>query len=275
MKHDHVKTFGTVLLGANALIAVLSLTNLFLVAAGAIQVEVPDADDLIYNYDGVNGTLDVQTSFTVRNEGVYDVSNLDIDSTLTTSSGYQLMDYSNHDLRVRAGDERTFPIEVRMDAGLLASEEMLRFLVEDGSFELYIKVRADYTMGLTKFRSDERIEYPWLSPLTQIHNLLVDGNLSKALEEVLGWAGPVVHEWLTAAIVDAAMAEGEWQQQDLGGWAIMDYRLWLNGTTGLGAFDAILSGDVMGFEWSMNGSVPLRLVDDVVYLEWEVSPDGT
>ena len=225
MKRDHVKTFGTVLLGANALIAVLSLTNLFLVAAGAIQVEVPDADDLIYNYDGVNGTL--------------------------------------------------VPIEVRMDAGLLASEEMLRFLVEDGSFELYIKVRADYTMGLTKFRSDERIEYPWLSPLTQIHNLLVDGNLSKALEEVLGWAGPVVHEWLTAAIVDAAMAEGEWQQQDLGGWAIMDYRLWLNGTTGLGAFDAILSGDVMGFEWSMNGSVPLRLVDDVVYLEWEVSPDGT
>ena len=275
MKRDHVKTFGTVLLGANALIAVLSLTNLFLVAAGAIQVEVPDAEDLIYEYDKVNGTLDVHTSFTVRNEGVYDVSNLDIDSTLTTSNGYQLMDYSNHDLRVSAGDERTFPIEVQMNAERLASEEMLRFLVEDGSFELCIKVRADYTMGLTKFRSDERIEYPWVSPLTQLQNLLVDGNLTKALEEVLGWAGPVVHEWLTAAIVDAAMAEGEWQQQDFGGWATMDYRLWLNETSGVGALEAILSGEIMGFEWSTNGSVPLRLVDDVVYLEWEVSPDGT
>jgi hypothetical protein len=275
MKRDRVKTFGTVLLGANALIAVLSLTNLFLVAAGAIQVEVPDAEDLIYDYDGLNGTLDVKTSFTVRNEGVYDVSNLDIDSTLTTSTGYKLIEFSNHDLRVRAGDERTFPIEVRMDVGLLASGEMLRFLVEDGSFELSIKVRADYTMGLTKFRSDERIEYPWLSPLTQLRNLLIDGNLSRALEEVLGWAGPIVHEWLAAAIVDAAMADGEWQQQDLGGWAIMDYRLWLNETTGVGALDAIISGEVMGFEWSMNGSVPLRLVDDMVYLEWEVSPDGT
>jgi hypothetical protein len=174
---------------------------------------------------------------------------------------------------VRSGETRTFPITVMMELDRLVDPEMLAFLVEDGAFELNVKVRAEYTMGLTEFRSDESIWYPWDAPLVQIRDLLVEGNLSAAVEEALGWAGPVVRGWITAAVLDASMAEGEWRHQDLSGWGDMSYRLDLNETPGNGSFDVVLVAQFGSVEWAVNGTVPLRLIDGQVYLEQEVRSD--
>ncbi len=260
-------------MAANAIIAFLSLTNLFLVAAGAIQVDVPDADDLLYEYDAANRSLLVDTSFTVKNKGIYAVNHLNIESVLVTHTGYTLIEFSQYDLRVSPGEERTFPVHVEMDIERLADPEMLRFLVEDGMFELRVKVRADYTLGLTKFRSDETILYPWDSPLKQLSDLLVEGNLSAAIEEALGMAGPALRGWISGIILDAALAPGEWRQEDMNGWADLSYRLDLNETTGNGSFDLNLTANVGGFEWYLNGTVPLRVIDGQVYLEREVISD--
>jgi hypothetical protein len=258
---------------ANAIVAFLSLTNLFLVAAGAIHVDVPDADDLVYEYDGSNRSLLVDTSFTVKNKGIYAVDHLNIDSVLVTHTGYTLVEFSQRDLRVRPGEERTFPVHVEMDLERLADPEMLRFLVEDGMFELRVKVRADYTLGLTEFRSDETILYPWESPLDRLDDLLVEGNLSAAIEEALGLAGPALRGWISAIVLDAALAPGEWRHEDINGWADLMYRLDINETSGNGTFDLELTADVGGFVWYLNGTVPLRVIDGQVYLEREVISD--
>jgi hypothetical protein len=128
-------------------------------------------------------------------------------------------------------------------------------------------------MGLTEFRSDESIWYPWIPPLDQLRNLLVEGNLSKAIEEALGWAGPAIRGWLSPVILDAAMSEGEWRHKEMSDWAAMDYRLLLNETTGNGSFDVMLSADLGGFTWYVNGTVPLCIIDGEVYLEEEVISD--
>jgi hypothetical protein len=258
---------------ANAIVAFLSLTNLFLVAAGAISVDVPDADDLVYEYDAANQSLLVDTSFTVRNKGIYSVNHLNIESVLVTHTGYTLVEYDKRDLRVSPGEERTFPVHVDMDLERLADPSMLRFLIEDGSFELRVKVRADYTLGLTEFRSDQTILYPWLSPLKQMAHLLEEGNLSAAIEEALGIAGPALRGWISGLVLDAALAEGEWRYEELDGMAALRYRLDLNDTTGNGTFDVNLTADVGGFQWHMNGTVPLRIIDGQVYLEREVISD--
>lgn len=273
MKRDAIRNYRTVLVAANALVAFLSLTNLFLVAAGAIHVDVPDADDLVYEYDGVNRSLLVDTSFTVRNNGIYSVKHLNIDSVLVTHTGFTLVEYTQSDLRVAPGEERTFPVHVDLDVMRLADPEMLRFLVEDGAFELRVKVRADYTMGLTEFRSDETILYPWDSPLEQLSDLLMQGNLSAAVEEALGIAGPALRGWISAVVLDASLAEGEWRHEDLGGWADLRYRLDLDEGTGNGTFDVNLTADVGGFQWHLNGTVPLRIIDGQVFLEREVITD--
>jgi hypothetical protein len=258
---------------ANAIIAFLSLTNLFLVAAGAIHVEVPEADDLLYEYDAVNQSLLVDTSFTVKNKGIYAVNHLNIDSVLVTHTGYTLMEYNEEDLRVRPGEVRTFPIHVNLDLDRLVDPEVLRFLVEDGMFELRVKVRADYTLGLTEFRSDETILYIWESPLKQLRDLLMEGNLSSAVVEALGMAGPALRGWISGIIMDASFTQGEWRNEDLGGWADLSYRMDLNETTGNGTFDVNLTADVGGFLWSLNGTVPLRVIEGQVYLEREVISD--
>jgi hypothetical protein len=274
MQRGTLRTFGTILLAANALIAFLSLANLFLVAAGAISVEVPDADDVDYFYDTANRSMDIDTSFRVRNAGIYSVRNLDIASSLVTDTGYLLLRFDQEDLEVPAGESRTFPIKVRFDLSRLASQEVLRLLVNDGELELRVHIQADYTMGLTKFRSDETIRYQWTSPLALMRGLLESGNLSRALETALGWAGPIVRQWLGSVVIDAAMAPGEWRHESIGSWADLDYRLSLNETTGEGSLDAVLSGDVAGWAWSVSGSVPLRLIDGQVYLEREVMSDA-
>ena len=273
MKRDTIRNYRTILVVANALVAFLSLTNLVFLAAGAIEVDVPDAEDLLYEYDPVNRTLLVDTSFTVKNAGIYAVKHLDIASTLCTDTGYRLVEYSERDLRVSPGEERVFPVSVVLDLDRLADPEMLRFLVDEGAFELNVKVRAEYTMGLTEFRSDESIWYPWIPPLDQLRDLLINGNLSKAIEEALGWAGPAIRGWLSPVILDAAMSEGEWRQKEMSEWAVMDYRLLLNETTGNGSFDMMLAVDLGGFTWNINGTVPLRVIDGEVYLAKEVISD--
>jgi hypothetical protein len=273
MKRDAIRNYRTVLVAANALVAFLSLTNLFLVAAGAIHVDVPEADDLTYEYDTANRSLLVNTDFTVRNNGIYSVKHLDIYAVLVTHTGYVLVEYDERDLRVAPGEERTFPVMVDMDLSRLADPEMLRFLVEDGSFELQVDVRADYTMGLTEFRSHETIMYPWESPLGRLADLLREGNLTSAVEEALGAAGPALRGWISAVVLDASLVEGEWRHEDLGGWAGLDYRLLLDEGTGNGSFDVNLTADVGPFQWHLDGSVPLRVIDGQVYLEREVIGD--
>ncbi len=273
MKRNAIRNYRTILVAANALVAFLSLTNLFFIAAGAIVVDVPDADDLLYEYDPANQTLLVDTSFTIKNSGIYSVKHLDIAATLCTDTGYCLVEFSESDLRVPPGEERVFPVSVALDIERLADPEMLRFLVDEGAFELNVKVRAEYTMGLTEFRSEESIWYPWIPPLDQLRELLLEGNLTMAIEEALGWAGPAVREWLSPVVLDAAMSEGEWRHKEMSEWAAMDYRLLLNETAGNGSFDVMLAADLGGFTWYVNGTVPLRIIDGEVYLEQEVISD--
>ncbi|UCC92513.1 MAG: hypothetical protein JSW25_07545 [Thermoplasmata archaeon] len=273
MKRDAIRSYRTILVAANAIIAFLSLTNLFLVAAGAIHVEVPEADDLVYEYDATNQSLLVDTSFTVKNKGIYSVNHLNIDSVLVTHTGYTLVEYSQEGLKVSPGEVRTFPVSVDLDLRTLADPEVLRFLVEDGMFELHVKVRADYTLGLTEFRSDETILYPWEAPLKQLRDLLTEGNLSAAVEEALGLAGPALRGWISGIVLDASLAEGEWRHDNLGGWADLAYRLDIDEGTGNGTFDVNLTADLGGIHWNLNGTVPLRVIDGQVYLEREVISD--
>lgn len=273
MKRDALKTFGTVVLVANIVIAFLSLTNLFLIAAGAIAVDVPGPEDFDYEYDAENRTILFETAFTVQNKGIYSVKNLDIEARLVTDSGYELVSFARKDLEVRPGEVRTFPVVVNLPVETLVDREALRLLVEDGSLELTVKVHAVYTLGLTKFSSKERMEYPWKAPLAHLGEFLTSEGFVQAVEEALGWAGPVVRETVSQVLLDSALNEGEWRSKDIGGWADLSYRLDLNETSGLGALDVRLDGDMFGFPWSLEGSVPLKIVDGTVYLAREVIPD--
>jgi hypothetical protein len=274
MPRDLVKTLGTLLLVANALVAFLSLTNLTLVAAGAIVVSVPGADDLAYAYDRANATVLVTTAFTVGNRGIYPVRDLDIDSRLASPWGSQMASYMAHGLKVRAGEVRTFPVTVGLSASELLDGGAIGLLFEDGEFELQVRVRAAYTMGLTRFASDEVERYEWRAPLGHMRELLGEHGLLEAATRALGWAAPLVREQLSRAVLDSVFSDGERRELPVGGWANLSYRLWLDQDAGAGAFEAVLHGEVAGHPWSLGAAVPLRIVDGMVMLGQEAAPDG-
>jgi hypothetical protein len=268
MPRDALRSLGTVLIAANASIAFLSLTNLFLVAAGAIEVALPDGGDLSYAYDSANRTVLVGTSFTVMNKGIYSVRDLEVSSTLVAPWGDVLMRYDNRGLVVPAGDERTFPVVVGLPLEGLAAAPAMRLLVEDGTFELSVKVRALYTMGLTQFRSDDVERYEWRAPLGHLRSLLEGDGLPSAVKVVLGWAEPIVRERLSVALLDSALADGQWREQGIGGLAVLGTRLTLDEEAGNGSFDIVLRDGSPEPGWSFGGSVPMLFVDGSVYVAW-------
>ena len=272
MPRDLVRTLGTLLLAANALVAFLSLTNLALVAAGAIVVSVPGADDLAYAYDRANATVLVTTAFTVGNRGIYPVRGLDIDSRLASPWGSQMASYMAHGLRVRAGEVRTFPVSVGLPASELLDGNARKLLYENGEFELRVRVRASYTMGLTRFASDDVERYEWRAPFAHMRELLGEHGLLEAAELALGWAAPFVREQLSQAILDSAFSDGEWRELPVDGWANLSYRLWLDQEAGEGAFEAVLGGEAAGHHWSIGAAVPLRIEGGMVMLAREVVP---
>ena len=274
MPRDLVRTLGTLLLAANALVAFLSLTNLALVAAGAIVVSVPGADDLAYAYDRANATVLVMTAFTVGNRGIYPVRGLDIDSRLDSPWGSQMASYMAHGLTVRAGEVRTFPVSVGLPASELLDGNARKLLYEDGEFELRVRVRASYTMGLTRFASDEVERYEWRAPLVHMREILAEHGLLEAAERAFGLLAPLVREHLARAVLDGAFSDGEWRELPVGAWANLSYRLWLDQEAGAGAFEAVLHGELAGHPWSIGAAVPLRIEDGMVMLAQEAIPDG-
>jgi len=270
MPQDPVRSLGTLLIVANATIAFLSLTNLFLVAAGAIEVALPDGGDLSYAYDAANRTVLVGTSFTVMNRGIYGVRDLEIGSTLVAPWGDILMRYERRGLVIPAGQERTFPVVVGLPLQGIAAGPAARLLVEDGTFELSVRVRALYTMGLTQFRSDDVERYGWRAPLRHLKSLLDGDGLPEAAKAALGWVEPIVRDRLSAALLDSALADGQWREQGIGGLAVLGTRLTLDEGAGNGSFDIVLRDGSPDPGWSFGGSVPLLWVDGSVYVAWAV-----
>lgn len=269
MPNDAVRSLGILLVAANASVAFLSLTNLFLVAAGAIEVSLPDGGDLSYGYDAANRTVLVGTSFRVMNKGIYSVHDLDVNSALVAPWGDALFRYDRRGMVVPAGEERTFPVVVGLPLQGLAAAPAMRLLVEDGTFELSVRVRALYTMGLTQFRSDDVERYGWRAPLGHLRSLLEGGGLPDAAREVLGWVEPIVRERLSAALLDSALAGGQWREQALGGIAVLGTRLTLDEAAGNGSFDIVLRDAAPDPAWSFGGSVPLLFADGSVFVAWE------
>ncbi len=272
MTRDVVRRIGTALIAANAMIAFLSLTNLCLVAAGAIEVALPDGSDLSYAWDSQNRSVLVGTSFSVTNKGIYSVHSLDISSSLVAPWGEVLFDYSRVGLTVPAGSVRTFPVVVALPIEGLAATSALTLLVQDGRFELSVRARALYTMGLTQFRSDDTEVFEWHAPLGQLRALLQGDGLPGAARQVLGWAEPIVREQLSAALLGSALAGGEWWERDVGGVAVLGARLALDEAAGTGSLDLVVRDPAPQPEWSVGGSIPLRIEDGMVYLAWEGMP---
>ena len=170
IKKSTVVRFRMVVIALNCLLASLSLINLYTVASGAIKVDIPEETDFAWTIDTKTEEASFFADFTVENQGVYDITDLDIHAQVKTESGSLLIDYWQNDLTIPSGDVRKFDIKALMPFENIDFEEWKTLMVNDSVFYLDVDITANYLWGLGRFVVDDVLEYEWEAPLSNISN---------------------------------------------------------------------------------------------------------
>jgi hypothetical protein len=140
------------------------------VASGAIKVDIPEETDFAWTVDTKTEEASFLADFTVENQGVYDINDLDIQATITTQEGTELIDYRQENLEIPSGQIKQFYIYAIMPFENLDFDELKSLMVNDSIFYLDVDITADYLWGLGKFVVDDTLEYDWEAPFKNLGN---------------------------------------------------------------------------------------------------------
>ncbi len=177
----------TVVIALNCVVASLALLNLFTVSAGAIQVNIPTKDDFTWDVDLEQKAVIFTGNFTVRNRGIYDIKDVDINAVLRDEVGGRLITYKNEDLVIEAGESKRFDIIALMPIDSLNMTQIIRLLLKDSVFYLDLDISATYMWGLSRFEVDETLAYPWEAPVKQLYKWFQ----ALTLKDIIEYAKPL------------------------------------------------------------------------------------
>jgi hypothetical protein len=144
------------------------------VASGAIKVDIPEETDFAWTIDTKTEEASFLADFTVENQGVYDITDLDIHAIITTEEGTMLIDYRKENLEIQSGHVQKFNIFAVMPFENLDFDELKSLMVNDSIFYLDVDITADYLWGLGKFVVDDTLEYVWEAPFENLGNMTDD-----------------------------------------------------------------------------------------------------
>lgn len=169
-----VARFRILVMALNCLLATLSLANLYTIAAGAVEVEIPEEQDFAWSIDTKYEEANFLANFTVKNNGLYDITDLDIHAIIRSEKGTMLVDYSQEDLTIPSGHVKKFNIFAVMPFERIDLDEWRNLMYNDSVFYLDVDITAYYLWGLGKFVVDDTLEYPWEAPFSKIENSTQD-----------------------------------------------------------------------------------------------------
>ena len=204
-----VKRFGSIMIVVNLAVAFFSLTDMYLLASGAIRVDYPDEGAFDTGFDPANMDLVFKSQYRITNNGFYDLDELCIKANLYTQDGKLLIVYRSLDLRVPKFSTRTFPIEARLPIERAVGLDMKEVLFKGTTFVLKVRIEAAYVMGLVHFHLDQVRDYPWEPPLTEYQDMFDDGSLVKMVLGLLHGNYTSLKSQVEAALVGALLANGQ------------------------------------------------------------------
>jgi len=168
MKKEQLKMVRIIAIIFSCLVASLTLCNLITVTTHGVNFELPEnEDDVKIAYDPLNNDLLFITDFQVKNQGTYDINDIDIKANLYNEKGNEIIDFIKNDLVVSRGSNKNFEIVVSLDLDKVSLSEWLSLIYKDTYFKLNVDVDATYMFHLIDVTVDEEIIFPWTSPLTK------------------------------------------------------------------------------------------------------------
>jgi len=168
IKKEQLKYIRVTAILFSCLVASLTLCNMLTVVTHSIQVYIPDANEFTMSVDPVEKKLIFHTQFAVRNHGAYDIDDIDIHAKLLKEDNKELIVFSQNDLVVNRGSNRTFDVLINLDLDEVSLLDWFSLIYKNTVFKLVLSIDASYMFGLIDFTVDEVFEFPWTSPLYNI-----------------------------------------------------------------------------------------------------------
>jgi biopolymer transport protein ExbD len=173
MNRQQLTYFRVVALIMAGLVATLTVCNLFTIATKGISVNLPTEEDIHWSVDPLQKEILFRTSFSVRNQGVYDISDIDISAQLVKDDMTPLYSFEKKDLVVLRGSNTTFDLLIPFDLDKISFFDWFSLMYKNTTLQLLLDIDAQYMFGLVEFTANEAIDVPWSSPLDLSDNTTV------------------------------------------------------------------------------------------------------
>jgi len=164
MNRQQLTYFRVVALIMAGCVALLTIGNLFTIATKGISVTLPTEDDVQWSIDPVQKEILFRTAFSVNNQGIYDISGIDISATIVKDDKTPLFTYEKEDMVVLHGTNTTFDLLVPLDLDNISFFDWFSLLYKNTTLQLLLNIDALYMFGLVEFTANEAIDIPWSKP---------------------------------------------------------------------------------------------------------------
>ncbi len=221
MKKEQLVYVRIAAVSLSCLVATLTLCNLLTVVTHGIDFEVPEQDDFTWAIDPVEKRILFLTNFTVKNHGVYDIEDIDVNAWLVTDDGRTLLGFSKEDMVVSWGSDKRFEVMIPMDLDEIPLSDWFGLLYKDTAINLILDIDADYMFGLVHVTVDEVLSYQWYAPFSDY-----DGDFMATLFSIVEIVGyDLGHSFgdVERAIIEQAMLIEDFEFVSNDGYAI-----WVN-----------------------------------------------
>ena len=183
MRERAFRITGTSVMVLNIAVAALSLSDMYLLASGAVKVGLPAPKDFSWSYDPATMSVVFEGNYSVDNRGFYDITDVSIDSSVSTPAGVELVRYRASEPRIPAFGGGRYPIVARMPVERLMSLDFGSMLFNATHCFVHVRVDAIYMLGLAKFHADQRLQIKWEPPLASYARDFLGGNISVVVSQ--------------------------------------------------------------------------------------------
>jgi hypothetical protein len=146
------------------LVATLTIGNLFTVATKGISVDLPTEEDIQWSIDPLQKEILFRTAFSVNNQGIYDISDIDISAQLVKADHTPLFSFEKQDMVVMHGKNTTIDLLIPIDLDKISFFDWFSLIYKNTTLQLLLDIDALYMFGLVEFTANEVIDVPWSQP---------------------------------------------------------------------------------------------------------------
>jgi len=181
MNRQQLTYFRVVALIMAGVVATLTICNLFTIATKGISVNLPAEEDIHWSIDPMQKEILFRTAFSVRNQGVYDISDIDISAQLVKEDMTPLFSFEKQDMVVLRGSNTTFDLLIPIDLDKISFLDWFSLMYKNTTLQLLLDIDALYMFGLIEFTANEAIDVPWSPPLNLSDNTTVQAGVKGIL----------------------------------------------------------------------------------------------